>query len=145
MNIDTFKQLLEAYGATESRWPSQSRAAAITLLAASADARALQDQHALLDQALDRYQVDENLTRLRSDILAQLPQNSLLDRLLDWLIPTHIDLQAVIRPAMVATLPLILGVALGSSLNLDMLDTSADWEDEIYLMALVEDDTEFLP
>jgi hypothetical protein len=54
MGLDRFAELLDAYGARPERWPDGERAAALALLARSAQARALRDRAARLDALLDR-------------------------------------------------------------------------------------------
>lgn len=65
-----FRKLLGSYGANPERWPEDERAAAVALLAASSEARALRDQAETLDRMLDTYRVDAADDRLPAQILA---------------------------------------------------------------------------
>ena len=53
MNIQRFRQLLDAYGAAPARWPESERSAAQALLERSAEARQLAAQAARLDELLN--------------------------------------------------------------------------------------------
>jgi hypothetical protein len=55
MTIDRLRILIEAYGAEPTRWPDNERSYAITLMAQSAEARALVAEAASLDRLLARY------------------------------------------------------------------------------------------
>lgn len=55
MTLERLRILIEAYGAEPSRWPEDERGAAATLLAESAEARALVAEEAALDRLLARY------------------------------------------------------------------------------------------
>ncbi len=53
MTLDRLRKIVEAYGAAAHRWPVSERQAALTLVADSADARALVDEALALDLMLD--------------------------------------------------------------------------------------------
>ncbi|HYE00512.1 MAG TPA: hypothetical protein VEH84_14095, partial [Alphaproteobacteria bacterium] len=53
MDAARLRALLDAYGARPERWPPAERAAALALLAASAEARAARAEAAALDALLD--------------------------------------------------------------------------------------------
>jgi hypothetical protein len=107
------------------------------------------------DDALDRYQVDIDVGDLAGRIIAAVTGPSrpgqtgkgtrLLDRILDWLMPADTSPRNLWRPAVAAALPLLLGVAIGSTINLDEPDTTDSWQDEIYLLALASEESEPLP
>ncbi len=142
MEMERFEQLLAAYGASFQRWPAEERDAAQILLQSSEEARRLHAQTAALDRMLDAWQV-EPPDDLRERILAQLPRTvrTPLDRFVDWLMPDmeHMGAQ-VWRPALVAAIPLLVGIILGSTLDIvsDGTDSPEVWQEEIYLMALNE-------
>ena len=52
LSLERLQAILETYGTAPQRWPAAERAAALALLAGSAQARALRDREARLDQAL---------------------------------------------------------------------------------------------
>ena len=149
MNLDQFKQLIQSYGVQPAHWPSEVREAASERLASDPAAKAMVASEASLDDALNRYHTEFDTSKLKSAILAHLPRESaairLLDRVLDFLIPTDLTLIHLMRPALVATLPLVIGVVLGSTVSLDTQGDTVSFEDEIYMLALASDDTESLP
>lgn len=145
MDIDAFRKLIDAYGTVESNWPAASRAEARSLVETEPAARDLLASRRELDNALDRYEVDVDLGRIRRNILAKLPvSESLPDRLIRWLIPESVAPTVLWRPVLAATLPLVIGIVLGSNISLDA-EQPDSWEDEIYLLSLASDETEPLP
>lgn len=81
-----FRKLLGSYGANPERWPEDERAAAVALLAASSEARALRDRAETLDRMLDTYRVEAADDVLSAQILAA-PHNPAFA-------PTEIDPRA---------------------------------------------------
>ncbi len=138
MNIKRFQQLLEAYGTREENWPREEREAARMLLQSNSDCERLFQQYQQLDGYLDEY-VTRIAAGLSEKILSGLPM-PLVDRIISWLIP---DVKSEIwKPAIAGSLPLVVGVILGTSTLGSLLDTAeptGNWEEEIYLLAL--DDT----
>ena len=65
-----FRKLLGSYGANPERWPEDERAAAVALLAASSEARALRERAETLDRMLDTYRVEAADDALPAQILA---------------------------------------------------------------------------
>ena len=57
MTPDRFDSLCAAWGSDLDRWPAAERDAAVELIAASAEARALQANAAALDDLLDAYAI----------------------------------------------------------------------------------------
>ena len=53
MNLERFRELMDAYGGDPRRWPPMERGPAAELLAASAEARAMLAEAAALDRLLD--------------------------------------------------------------------------------------------
>jgi hypothetical protein len=73
MDAVRFAALLDAYGADPARWPEDERAAALALLAESADARARQHDAATLDAALDAAPPAQPSDLLLARVLAAAP------------------------------------------------------------------------
>ncbi|MEX2489850.1 MAG: hypothetical protein WD356_10040 [Pseudomonadales bacterium] len=142
MNMDRFEQLLSAYGANAGRWPDNDREQAMEFAATNSRARQLLDEAAILDEALDAWEVDP-LQGMKAKILARLPEGNhrdALDRFIDWLLP---DLDHVgtwlWRPAFLAGMTLTLGILLGSTVSLDVTDEADLWQEELRVMALNTD------
>jgi hypothetical protein len=136
---------VNAYGTKPRSWPVEERDAAETFLARNPDAQNLLKAEMALDAKLDSFFSDEvDVGRLRANIInatinskqieTLTNRDSLLDQILDWLLP----LQPVQlwRPALAATLPLILGGLLGTSLETSQFDSGDYWEDELEIMAI---------
>lgn len=152
MDIETFKTLLATHGAEVQTWPEEQQPAARILVDQDAKARLLLEQEQALGHALDRYTVEINTSALEARIMSALPErpNGILDRLLDWLIPKGGGARNLWRPALAATLPLVIGVVMGGTINVDDSGytdnyTTADYEQELYLMALTIEETESTP
>lgn len=155
MNQDQFRELLDTYGAKEANWPEESRPGARALLERNEAATRLLRECQAFDDALDRYQVDIDVRDLAGRIMAAVPGPSrpgrtgkgtrLLDRILDWLMPADTSPRNLWRPAVAAALPLLLGVTIGSTVNMDGFDPIDSWQDEIYLLALASEESEPLP
>ncbi len=60
--IDRLTSLIDAYGADPERWPADERAAALLLLAQSAEARAYAREAEVLDGLLDRVPLRPTVT-----------------------------------------------------------------------------------
>lgn len=152
MELERFKSILEAYGTLASNWPGEERSEAESLVATSSEARSLLARYQPLDAALDQFDVSPDTSRLRTGILArveasqsrQQPQGW-LDSIVAWLLPEPGNIVDFWRPALVATVPLILGMVLGSQISFNTTDTSQNWDEEISLVALADTDSESLP
>lgn len=138
MNIERFQQILDAYGSREDNWPREERQAAQLLLQSNTECVSLLRRCHSVDDYLDEY-VPRVPSALRQKILQRLP-GSIIDTIVNWLIP---DVRSDFwRPVIAGSLPLVMGVMLGTSTLGDLLDSTAvddNWEEEIYLLAL--DDT----
>lgn len=138
MNIERFQQILDAYGSREDNWPREERQAAQLLLQSNTECVSLLRRYHSVDDYLDEY-VPRVPSALRQEILQRLP-GSIIDTIVNWLIP---DVRSDFwRPVIAGSLPLVMGVMLGTSTLGDLLDSTAvddNWEEEIYLLAL--DDT----
>ena len=120
ISLQRFEQLLDAYGARPERWPDHERAAAMQLLGQSAQAAQLWHSAQWLDQQLDQLPAPD-FRQLDARLLAApLParHKKLTDRLLEWLVPLQARTAAVFwRPAALACVPLVLGLAVGNQLD----------------------------
>jgi hypothetical protein len=63
---------------------------------------------------------------------------SLADRLLAWLLPGR-NKGDFWRPTLVACLPLMVGLAIGSNVSLETQDDSYTWDEQVYLLGLSAD------
>lgn len=97
---ERLEQLLDAYGATPERWPSEERAAAERLIATSPAARAARDEAVALDQLLDTLPAEQPDPRLAARVLAAAPRRRKPAGSRAW------------RRALVATIPLAAAAAL---------------------------------
>lgn len=70
VDLDRFRNIVDAYGAAPQRWPTDERASAEALLASSAEARRLRDEAAMLDRQLDMVPAWRPGPELRDRILA---------------------------------------------------------------------------
>ncbi|MFT4769354.1 MAG: hypothetical protein ACI8RN_002498 [Glaciecola sp.] len=124
MSPERLQELLDTYGAAEERWPEHQRQDMRACLDAFPEMRRQLFEARDLDTLLDSYipaDVD-----LEQRIFDALPV-SLLDRLLNWLLPEVP--QFWWRPAMAAALPLVLGLAIGmGSHDIVPADLMTDWE-----------------
>jgi len=73
MTLDRLQQLLDAYGADPMRWPEEERAAALAMLARSAEARAALADAERLDAILDLAESAEPSSDLAARIVAAAP------------------------------------------------------------------------
>lgn len=143
MDMDRFKQLIAAYGASFERWPQEERYAAREFSAFNEEANALLREADALDEMLDTYRV-ESADAITQKLLARLPERrrSLLDRFIDWLLPEPGDMGPRFRrPAILAGLALTVGIILGGTLPLDSTDNASVWQEELYVMALNTEST----
>ena len=111
-------ELLSRHGAKPSRWPAEVRAPAEALLRNSASARALAAEAERLERALHAMPTPPVPIGLRTRILANA---TLADAWLQWLTTS------LWRPASLACLPLLLGIALGANVAGD----TGDLEDRV--------------
>jgi hypothetical protein len=145
MNLQRFTTLVSAYGTRAESWPVEERGAAEVFLQQNPEAQNLLKAEISLDQKLDSFFADEmDVGGLRANIINATinaervekltDRDGLLDQILDWLLP----LQPVQlwRPALAATLPLILGGLLGTSIETGQYDSGDYWEDELEIMAI---------
>ena len=142
MNIERFAQIVAAYGVSSKAWPEEERDDAIRFLESSIRAQFLFKDQQKLDQRLDAYlSEDIHLDKLRNKILLSATglsdqgKSGFIDGILEWLLPDNpADFW---RPALAATLPLIVGTLLGMNIETSGLDSIESWEDELEIMAIV--------
>jgi len=84
MSLERLRVILEAYGAQTDRWPTAEREPALALLAASSEARALRDEAARIDAALDLLSAAEMPGDLLSRVLADAPGAGARRRTRHW-------------------------------------------------------------
>jgi hypothetical protein len=167
MNSHRFTQIIDAYGSRAERWPQDEREAMHQYISIHASAQQYLHSQISLDALLDAdlgvdigVDIGANLTadfgaetgqpslqrrRLEARIMANLPpafptrqDNSLADRLLAWLLPGR-NKGDFWRPTLVACLPLLVGLAIGSNVSLETQDDSYTWDEEVYLLGLSAD------
>jgi hypothetical protein len=142
MNQEQFKKLLETYGADTDRWPDDLRGQALSYLAENPNNQQLVSKYQALDDALDRYEISPDTSGIQAALLSRL-QQTLFDRFIAWLIPEQP--QYFWKPALAATLPLVIGIVVGSNVELPTETSYDSWDEEIALLALEEPTTETLP
>jgi hypothetical protein len=136
MTIERLREIVEAYGASPARWPEAERPAAEAMLAASAQARALVEDAARFDALLDMAPVEAPSAALTERLMAARP------RAAAPLVQPAPDLRARTKrgflgglveavwpygspafPAGALAAALVMGVALGSTSGISVLDT----------------------
>ena len=122
MNLDRFKRLIDAAGASPDRWPGKEREEALALLNISPEARQQLEQAEALDTLLDGFTVpadtaqQQRLARSIMESTAIRPDP--LSRLIEWLLPPDAgSLRLWWRPILAASMPLIAGIAIGLNAN----------------------------
>jgi hypothetical protein len=167
MNSHRFTQIIDAYGSRAERWPQDEREAMQQYISIHASAQQYLHSQISLDALLDAdlgVDLGANLAtglaadfgaetsqpslqqkRLEARIMANLPpafptcqDGSLADRLLAWLLPGR-NKGDFWRPTLVACLPLLVGLAIGSNLSLETQDDSYTWDEQVYLLGLSAD------
>jgi hypothetical protein len=116
MTPERFSQLVDSYGGDLLRWPLALQSEASDCLVANPDLHTVLQQGAQLDQALGLWSAPafaDLEARLLQQVLPDRPRG-LLDRITDWLIPLSGNHYVPWwRPAVLACLPLLLGMAAG--------------------------------
>ena len=139
MNLERFTLIVESYGADSQQWPGDERVEALEFSRTSTDAMSLLDQAAELDQHLALFELPNSelsVQRIEMGILAALKQAT-LERLLNWVLPDFDDLAHTLwRPALVACVPLLFGVAIGLMLTNNTYELSSD--EELSLLAFTD-------
>lgn len=142
MTLPRFTALVDAYGAEASRWPERERDAALALLAASPEARALREAAAHLDARL-ALPVAAPPPGLRAGVLRAIAAPTAGEGLAELLRALWRGMGGwrVAAPAFAASLAL--GVALGATLQ---PAATTNGNADLMQLALLDDGyTEFAP
>lgn len=140
MTLDQLQKLLETYGCNESHWPLETREQCHSLIAREPAAQTLLKQYQMLDEQLDQLQSPE-FPGLEQRVLNQdlpLRGTGLIDRLLNWLVPSSATGAGLLRPALAACLPLVLGIVVGNFYSFGFEaygDGFQYWEDELLMLS----------
>jgi hypothetical protein len=145
MNSHRFTQIIDAYGSRPERWPDTERTAVLQYISSHAVAQQYLDSQTKLDAQLDAGLAAPLLlqqTELEARIMANLPPilalrhtDNFADRLLAWLLPKH-SKHEFWRPSLVACVPFLAGLAIGSNISLESYDDSYTWDEQVYLLGL---------
>lgn len=122
MEPERFRSLLDAYGGDPERWPASERVSMQQFLAQNPQAETWRREAQALDLALADFPVAP--VDLVDQIMARIPP-SRLEKFLEWLLPR--DRHAWWRPAVAATLPLVLGVVIGMTEIAALGAGDVDW------------------
>lgn len=139
MTLEDFKQTIESLGTDSAQWPIDTRVQCEVLLKSSSEARLLLNEQVELDSLLQKLEAPTFLG-LETRILNQdLPprQQSLIDIIVDWLIPSQLGAQ-LWRPAIAACLPLVFGVLVGNFFSFGVTEQELAleyWDDELALLS----------
>ena len=90
LSLERFRALVEAYGARPEVWPASEREAALSLCAASPEARALVAAESLLDAELAAGappELDPDFLRRLNEVPLRVPQHARWS-LRHWLVPS---------------------------------------------------------
>lgn len=120
MELERFKQIMDAYGGNPQRWPQAERQAAQILLDTSATAHQWQQEALMLDALLDNVAVVAPSAELKNRIFVSVQAFSrevdIWQWLAQWLWGTTWT-QHVWRPALALGLPIFFGMGLGLSIS----------------------------
>lgn len=139
MTLTSFEQLIAIHGSDLKRWPSEQQLPARELLKESSAAKALLAEHSAVDALLDTITVP-SMAAMEKRImqnLATATRSSLLDRLLDWLLPRGGNVSTwAWRPALLACLPLVCGIYMADFYSFGIDATENSWQEELYLISM---------
>lgn len=155
MNIQKFRKLLGAYGTNSEVWPSADKETALRFLDVDPEAKSVVAEFRRLDEILNADVVTESST-LKMNILKQIQSSNitgsdstssdtdtdLIARIWNWLAPQSNGALVIWRPAMVASIPLLAGIYLGTMMDTNNDENLLEWEEDIYVMGLVSENTE---
>lgn len=134
-----FEQIVTAYGSESARWPVSERETALHYLAEHPAALALVEEYRELNHLLDAMQVPA-LAQMERRVIRSLQEatrDSLLDKVLDWLLPGQERGMAwAWRPALVACLPLICGIYMANFYSFGIEGAENSWQEELYLISM---------
>tara|TARA_R110001592_G_scaffold6898_3_gene38062 strand:+ start:448 stop:891 length:444 start_codon:yes stop_codon:yes gene_type:complete len=139
MTAQRFEQIVTAYGSEPARWPAQEREAAIQFLAENPAEKSLIEGYRELNMLLDAMPLPA-FTQMEQRVIRSLHEktrDSLLDRVLDWLIPRQQRGMAwALRPALVACLPLVCGIYMANFYSFGIDSAENSWQEELYLISM---------
>jgi hypothetical protein len=160
MNIQKFRKLIGAYGTNSEVWPSADKETALRFLDVDPEAKSVVAEFRRLDEILNADMVTESST-LKMNILKQIQSSNitgsdstssdstssdtdtdLIARIWKWLAPQSNGTLVIWRPAMVASIPLLAGIYLGTMMDTSNDENLREWEEDIYVMGLVSENTE---
>lgn len=129
MSLERLAAILDAYGAADRRWPAEERAAALALVEASPQARAMLARAAELDRLLDAAPAGEPPSAaLRHAVLRTAPRAPApTPRRLGW--------RAAAAVALAASL--VLGMVTGRIIR---VDDPTEGSPDVLSLALLDDD-----
>jgi len=141
MDRQAFIDLLEAKGCAREDWPEQELVQIENLLGSDPLACEALRQHEELEQLLQDLPCPD-MSHLRLKVAQQsLPERevSLIEAALNWLFPNS-GSSLVWRPALLACLPLVFGMAMGNYFNFGISSDSLleDWDDELAMISLAD-------
>ena len=141
MKITEFTRIVETYGSEPTRWPTELREDCAAFMASNPTASSLINRQRQLEKLLDQVPVPD-FPGLESRVLnQQLPphRGTLADQILAWLLPENGFGKQIWRPAMLACLPLVFGIAIGNFFSFGVgleNDGFAYWDDELTMLSL---------
>lgn len=157
MNLDRFKQILDAYGTNPNRWPEEERESALVFSTGNPQAYQLTLEYKMLDETLDSYDAplpNPDMTSLITGKLSGMLSNNKdsgnaedwLDSVFGWLIPSADQIKLHIwRPVAAASFVFVVGISIGMNVG---TATEADtnnivymWEEDAYGFALSSDNS----
>lgn len=137
MTIERLGEIVEAYGASPARWPEAERSAAEALLAVSSEARMAVEEATRLDALLDMAPLEPPSAALAERLMAARPRavaplarpRSEAPRktergFLGGLVEAVWPYGSPAIPAGALAAALVMGVALGSTSNISVLETN---------------------
>ncbi len=166
MNLDRLQTIINAYGNDAARWPADERQAALTFINKSSAARQVLQASVATSEELDawldsdmfldspefeqiKHRIGQRATARILDRVIKIPADSNLERFFTWLLPDPTSRSISFwKPGLVASLPLVLGMVLGSLTETgirldstgaeDALVENQAWDEELYLLALTD-------
>lgn len=142
MTRDELITLLESHGSKPENWPDAARSATRNLLDTDPEAARILARFEEMDTALAAIPAPAFpglATRIAGQALPE-KQAGWPEALLNWLLPNG-DLSMLWRPALLACLPLFVGVIVGSYYNFGIGSQSQSleyWEDELAMISLTD-------
>ncbi len=137
--LERFEQLMAIHGSDIDRWPTDEQLPARQLLSESVAAQSLHNDQQTLDTMLDAIPVPPMAAMQRRIVrnLAAATRSSLLDRVLEWIVPRGGNVSSwAWRPALVACLPLMCGIYMANFYSFGIESTENSWQEELYLISM---------